>query len=128
MAAPLKILIVDDDPLDADLLQQELEHLEHEICACNDGQMALDRLTDYSALNLVLEEDLGFFAVALHGERPELRYVAALLEAARGRADRARAEMEAFLALSPSNHPQRGRARVLLERWSRPAATRAPGR
>jgi DNA-binding NtrC family response regulator len=44
MAKPLKILIVDDDPPTVDLLQQELDHLGHEMVSCSDGQKALQKI------------------------------------------------------------------------------------
>jgi two-component system C4-dicarboxylate transport response regulator DctD len=49
MTTQTKILIVDDDPPTIDLLQQELEHLDHEMICCTDGQEALEKIfTDVS--------------------------------------------------------------------------------
>ena len=44
MTTQTKILIVDDDPPTVDLLQQELEHLGHEMVSCSDGQEALQKI------------------------------------------------------------------------------------
>ena len=46
MAGPLKIIIVDDDLSNVDLLQQELEHLGYEMGSCTNGQEALDKIVN----------------------------------------------------------------------------------
>ena len=42
--APARILIVDDEPFNRDVLAQELELLEHEAVTAIHGRDALDRL------------------------------------------------------------------------------------
>jgi adenylate cyclase len=43
---PARILIVDDEPMNLDLLEQELELLDHETVAAADGYQALERLDE----------------------------------------------------------------------------------
>jgi len=44
MSRKSKILVVDDDPFSLDLLQQELEHLGHEINTCTNGKNAIEKI------------------------------------------------------------------------------------
>ena len=46
MSRRARILIVDDEPMNLDLLEQELELLEHETVAAADGYQALERLDE----------------------------------------------------------------------------------
>ena len=44
MSQKAKILIVDDEPFNVDVLLQELEELEHELITASNGQEALDKI------------------------------------------------------------------------------------
>ena len=53
MTAPARILVVDDEPFNRDVLAQELELLDHEAVAAVDGRDALQRLAG-EAVDLIL--------------------------------------------------------------------------
>jgi adenylate cyclase len=53
LTAPARILVVDDEPFNRDLLAQELELLDHEAVAAVDGRDALQRLAG-EAVDLIL--------------------------------------------------------------------------
>ena len=44
MSQKAKILIVDDEPFNIDVLQQELEELDYELITASNGQEALDKI------------------------------------------------------------------------------------
>lgn len=44
MSQKAKVLIVDDEPFNVDVLLQELEELEHELITASNGQEALDKI------------------------------------------------------------------------------------
>jgi class 3 adenylate cyclase/CheY-like chemotaxis protein len=64
MAAPARILIVDDEPFNRDVLVQELELLDHEGVTAVHGREALDRLSgepvDLILLDIMMPEMDGF--------------------------------------------------------------------
>ena len=56
MAAPARILIVDDEPFNRDVLAQELELLEHDALAAVHGRDALEVL-QREAVDLILSDE-----------------------------------------------------------------------
>ena len=64
MTAPARILVVDDEPFNRDVLAQELELLDHEAVAAVDGRDALQRLAgeavDLILLDIMMPEMDGF--------------------------------------------------------------------
>lgn len=55
MTAPAKILIVDDEPLNVDLLEQQLEEQGYETCAARNGIEALEKLSEYQPDLMLLD-------------------------------------------------------------------------
>ena len=64
MSQKAKILIVDDEPFNIDVLQQELEELDYELITASNGQEALDKIKgqqpDLILLDLVMPVLDGF--------------------------------------------------------------------
>ena len=64
MAERSKILIVDDEPFNVDLLEQQLEELGYETVSAANGQEALDKVAaeapDLILLDLLMPEPDGF--------------------------------------------------------------------
>ena len=53
MLERIRILVVDDDPYNVDILEQELGHLGYETVSANDGAEALKQVAD-SAPDLII--------------------------------------------------------------------------
>jgi CheY-like chemotaxis protein len=68
MSQKAKVLIVDDEPFNIDVLQQELEDLDYEIITASNGQEALDKIQseqpDLILLDLMMPVLDGFAVLA----------------------------------------------------------------
>jgi adenylate cyclase len=78
-----RILIVDDEPLNVDLLEQELELLGYTAISAPDGLAALDRLkaepVDLVLLDVMMPRLDGYQVLERMKADPELRYVPAIM-------------------------------------------------
>ena len=91
----VRVLVVDDEPLNVDLLQQELEDLGHETVVAFDGQQALDRvaeaLPDIVLLDVMMPVLDGFEVCRRLKADPETQFIPVILMTALGdREDRIR--------------------------------------
>jgi class 3 adenylate cyclase/CheY-like chemotaxis protein len=81
--APARILIVDDEPYNRDVLAQELELLEHETLIAVHGRDALDRLgseaVDLILLDIMMPEMDGFAVLRRLKDDPRLRHVPVIM-------------------------------------------------
>jgi CheY-like chemotaxis protein len=77
MNQKMKILIVDDEPLNVDYLEQRLEDLNHKIITAADGQEALDKIKsehpDLILLDLMMPILDGFAVLSEVKADPSLR-------------------------------------------------------
>ena len=55
MSQKAKVLIVDDEPFNVDVLQQELEELEHHILTASNGKEALDQIRKHQPDLILLD-------------------------------------------------------------------------
>jgi len=82
-AAPARILIVDDEPFNRDVLAQELELLDHETVAAINGRDALDRLAgdavDLILLDIMMPEMDGFEVLRRLKADARLRHVPVIM-------------------------------------------------
>jgi adenylate cyclase len=81
--APARILIVDDEPFNRDVLAQELELLDHEAVAAVNGRDALDRLLgetfDLILLDIMMPEMDGFELLRHLKDDARLRHIPVLM-------------------------------------------------
>jgi adenylate cyclase len=81
--APARILIVDDEPLNVDLLEQELELLGHDTIAASDGAAALQILArqplDLMLLDIMMPQLDGYEVLARIKSDVELRHVPVIM-------------------------------------------------
>ncbi len=88
MAEPARILIVDDEPLNVDLLEQELELLGYATIGAADGLEALERLAalpvDLVLLDAMMPRLDGFEVLARIKADPALRHLPVLMISALG--------------------------------------------
>jgi adenylate cyclase len=81
--APARILIVDDEPFNRDVLAQELELLEHDAVAAVHGRDALDRLVgetfDLILLDIMMPVMDGFALLRRLKDDPRLRHIPVLM-------------------------------------------------
>ena len=81
--APARILIVDDEPFNRDVLVQELELLDHEGVTAIHGREALDRLfgepVDLILLDIMMPEMDGFEALRRLKDDPRLRHIPVIM-------------------------------------------------
>ena len=81
--APARILIVDDEPFNRDVLAQELELLEHEAVTAIHGRDALDRLAtetvDLILLDIMMPEMDGFAVLRRLKEDARLRHIPVIM-------------------------------------------------
>jgi class 3 adenylate cyclase/CheY-like chemotaxis protein len=84
--APARILIVDDEPFNRDVLAQELELLDHEVITAIHGQDALDRLAgdtvDLILLDIMMPEIDGFEVLRQLKDDPRLRHIPVIMVSA----------------------------------------------
>lgn len=77
MSQKMKILIVDDEPLNVDYLEQRLEDLEYQIITAADGQEALNKIKseqpDLILLDLMMPVLDGFAVLSEVKADPSLR-------------------------------------------------------
>jgi len=77
MTQKMKILIVDDEPLNVDYLEQRLEDLNYQIITAADGQEALDKIKseqpDLVLLDLMMPVLDGFAVLSEVKADPSLR-------------------------------------------------------
>ena len=78
-----RILIVDDEPFNVELLEQELELLNCATVAATDGEQALERLAtesfDLVLLDIMMPKLDGFQALARMRADPELRHIPVIM-------------------------------------------------
>jgi adenylate cyclase len=78
-----QILIVDDEPLNIDLLEQELELLGYEVTSAGDGQEALERLAaedfDLVLLDIMMPRVDGYEVLKVIRADPKLRHIPVLM-------------------------------------------------
>ena len=78
-----RILIVDDEPFNVELLEQELELLNCATVAATDGEQALERLAtesfDLVLLDIMMPKLDGFQALARMKADPELRHIPVIM-------------------------------------------------
>jgi adenylate cyclase len=83
VAAPARILIVDDEPFNRDVLAQELELLDHDTVAAVNGCDALERLAgdafDVILLDIMMPEMDGFEVLRRLKEDARLRHVPVIM-------------------------------------------------
>jgi adenylate cyclase len=83
MAERARILIVDDEPFNVDLLEQELDLLEHDTIAASDGAAALQTLTrqpvDLVLLDIMMPELDGYEVLRRMKNDAELRRVPVIM-------------------------------------------------
>ena len=83
MATPARILIVDDEPFNRDVLAQELELLDHDTVAAINGRDALDRLAggafDLILLDIMMPEMDGFEVLRRLKDDARLRHVPVIM-------------------------------------------------
>ncbi len=81
--APARILIVDDEPFNRDVLAQELELLEHEAVTAIHGRDALDRLAtetvDLILLDIMMPEMDGFTVLRRLKDDARLRHIPVIM-------------------------------------------------
>jgi class 3 adenylate cyclase/CheY-like chemotaxis protein len=81
--APARILIVDDEPFNRDVLAQELELLEHEAVSAIHGRDALDRLAgetvDLILLDIMMPEMDGFAVLRRLKDDARLRHIPVIM-------------------------------------------------
>jgi class 3 adenylate cyclase len=81
--APARILIVDDEPFNRDVLAQELELLEHEAVTAIHGRDALDRLAgepvDLILLDIMMPEMDGFAVLRRLKDDTRLRHIPVIM-------------------------------------------------
>ena len=81
--APARILIVDDEPFNRDVLAQELELLDHEAVMAIHGRDALDRLgretVDLILLDIMMPELDGFAVLQRLKADPRLRHIPVIM-------------------------------------------------
>jgi adenylate cyclase len=81
--APARILIVDDEPFNRDVLVQELELLEHEAVTAIHGRDALDRLAgesvDLILLDIMMPEMDGFAVLRRLKDDTRLRHIPVIM-------------------------------------------------
>ena len=81
--APARILIVDDEPFNRDVLAQELELLEHEAVTAIHGRDALDRLAsetvDLILLDIMMPEMDGFAVLRRLKDDARLRHIPVIM-------------------------------------------------
>lgn len=87
IAKPLsKLLLVDDEPFNLDVLEQELEDLGHEIQTAANGQEALDRVAedppDMILLDLMMPVLDGFGVLEALQAHPEWRHIPVVIVSA----------------------------------------------
>ena len=77
MSQKMKVLIVDDEPLNVDYIEQRLEDLNYEIITAADGQEALDKIKsehpDLVLLDLMMPVLDGFAVLSEVKADPSLR-------------------------------------------------------
>jgi class 3 adenylate cyclase/CheY-like chemotaxis protein len=82
-AAPARILIVDDEPFNRDVLAQELELLEHEATEAIDGRDALEQLgseaVDLILLDIMMPEMDGFEVLRRLKDDARLRHIPVIM-------------------------------------------------
>jgi adenylate cyclase len=83
MAGRPRILIVDDEPINIDLLEQELEHLHYATVTAADGEQALERLAnepfDLVLLDIMMPKLDGYRALSRIKADPELRHIPVIM-------------------------------------------------
>ena len=83
---PPRILIVDDEPFNVDLLEQELELLGYATAAAADGREALERLAaepfDLVLLDIMMPELDGYQVLRRIKADPELRHIPVIMVSA----------------------------------------------
>ena len=83
MAPPARVLIVDDEPFNRDVLAQELELLDHEALTATHGRDALDRLAgetvDLILLDIMMPEMDGFAVLRRLKDDPRLRHIPVIM-------------------------------------------------
>jgi CheY-like chemotaxis protein len=83
VTTPARILIVDDEPLNREVLAQELELLDHDSVAAVHGRDALDRLASESVdlilLDIMMPEMDGFEALRCLKNDARLRHVPVIM-------------------------------------------------
>ncbi|HSA82969.1 MAG TPA: adenylate/guanylate cyclase domain-containing protein [Geminicoccaceae bacterium] len=83
VATPARILIVDDEPFNRDVLAQELELLEHDVVSAIHGRDALDRLAgdtvDLILLDIMMPEMDGFTVLRHLKDDPRLRHIPVIM-------------------------------------------------
>jgi adenylate cyclase len=86
VAAPARILIVDDEPFNRDVLAQELELLDHEALAAVHGRDALERLesepVDLILLDIMMPGIDGFEVLRRLKEDARLRHIPVIMVSA----------------------------------------------
>jgi class 3 adenylate cyclase len=86
VAAPARILIVDDEPFNRDVLAQELELLDHEPLAAVHGRDALERLesepVDLILLDIMMPGLDGFEVLRRLKDDPRLRHIPVIMVSA----------------------------------------------
>jgi len=88
MAAPSKILIVDDEPFNVDLLEQQLEELGYETVSATNGQEALDKVAtetpDLILLDVMMPIMDGFTVCRILKDSDETRLIPIVIMTALG--------------------------------------------
>jgi adenylate cyclase len=83
VAAPARVLIVDDEPFNRDVLAQELELLDHDTVAAVNGRDALERLAgdafDVILLDIMMPEMDGFQVLRRLKDDSRLRHVPVIM-------------------------------------------------
>jgi class 3 adenylate cyclase len=83
LPTPARILVVDDEPFNRDVLAQELELLDHEPVMAIHGRDALDRLAgdavDLVLLDIMMPEMDGFEVLRRLKDDPRLRHIPVLM-------------------------------------------------
>lgn len=83
MSQKMKVLIVDDEPLNVDYLEQRLEDLEYQIITASDGQKALDKIKndqpDLILLDLMMPVLDGFAVLSQVKADPGLRDIPVII-------------------------------------------------
>jgi CheY-like chemotaxis protein len=83
MAGRPRILIVDDEPFNIDLLEQELELLHYATVTAADGEQALERLAtepfDLVLLDIMMPKLDGYRALSRIKADPELRHIPVIM-------------------------------------------------
>jgi CheY-like chemotaxis protein len=99
VAAPARILIVDDEPFNRDVLAQELELLDHEALSAVHGRDALERLgsepVDLILLDIMMPEMDGLAVVRKIRAEPALSQTPVVVISALAAAEDRRAALEA---------------------------------